>query len=81
MPDEPCHGTMVADILYTNVLSTTTRKHVMGKSHPKGVNEQGQPEMVSARDDLEFMKLAAEEMKTHEKKEGEGEGEEGEGEG
>ena len=59
---------MIAGMLYANVLCRTTRKHIISKSYPKGVDELGQPVMVSARVDLEFMKAAIDELKTFEKK-------------
>ena len=50
--EEPDHRRMIAGMLYANVLSPATRKHVMSKSYPKGLDLEGKPAMVSARVDL-----------------------------
>ena len=55
---------MNAGLLYANVLSPSTRKHIMGKSYPKCVDDKGKSAMVSARVGLEFMKVAIEELKS-----------------
>ena len=48
---------MIAGMLYANVLSPATEKHVLSKSYPKGVDDEGKPVMVSAKVDLEFIKM------------------------
>ena len=40
----------------------------MSKSYPRGLDDEGKPAMVSARLDLEPMKMAIEELKTLEEK-------------
>ena len=59
---------MIAGMLCANVLCPATRMHVVSKSYPNGVDEQGRPVMVSARSDLGFTKAAIEELKTLEEK-------------
>ena len=59
---------MVAGMLYTDMLCPATMKHVMGKSYARGHGEQVAEIMVSAKADLEFVKMAVKELKTLEEK-------------
>ena len=67
-PDTPDQRVMIAGMLFANVLSPAARKHVMSKSYPKGQDHSGNPIMIQARDDLEFMKMAIEDLKVLDEK-------------
>ena len=56
---------MIAGMPFANVLSPTTRKHMMSKSFLRLVpcNPSADPLLTSARADLELMKEAIEELK------------------
>ena len=64
-PREPTQRPMIAGMLYANVLSPATRKHVMSKSALKHVlgNAGSERVMTPARADLELIKEAIQWLK------------------